>query len=170
MNVDEFGVVFFSSDEVADLLYKDPTLDLRNFKVKDALRFNNSVAELFADIPALVQYRYTVLSVDEFDDRNQSTWFMPDEYKNLDIAEHILSLCTTDAELQRVGNELLLYQDRELFNLLRFLKYFVDTMRQNNILWGVGRGSSVSSYVLYLLGIHKINSMYYELDIEEFLK
>lgn len=170
MNVDELGVVFFSSDEVAELLYKDPTLDLRNFKVKDAARFNNSVAELFADMPALEQYRYAALSVDEFDDRNQSDWFMPEEYKNLDIAHHILSLCTTDAELQRVGEELLLYQERELFDLLRFLKYFVDTMRKNNILWGVGRGSSVSSYVLYLLGVHKINSMYYDLDIAEFLK
>lgn len=170
MSVDEFGVVFFSSNEVADLLYKDPTLDLRNFKVKDASKFNSSVTELFADMPVLEQYRYTVLSVDEFDDSNQSNWFMPEEYKNLDIAEHILSLCTTDAELQRVGEELLLYQERALFDLLRFLKYFVDTMRQNNILWGVGRGSSVSSYVLYLLGIHKINSMYYDLDIAEFLK
>jgi DNA polymerase III alpha subunit len=170
MSVDEFGVVFFSSNEVADLLYKDPTLDLRNFKVKDASKFNSSVTELFADMPVLEQYRYTVLSVDEFDDSNQSNWFMPEEYKNLDIAEHILSLCTTDAELQRVGEELLLYQERALFDLLRFLKYFVDTMRQNNVLWGVGRGSSVSSYVLYLLGIHKINSMYYDLDIAEFLK
>lgn len=170
MNVDEFGVVFFSSDEVADLLYKDPTLDLRNFKVKDASRFNNSVAELFAEMPVLEQYSYTVLSVDEFDDKNQSNWFMPEEYRTLDIAEYILSLCTTDAELQRVGEELMLYQERELFDLLRFLKYFVDSLRKNKILWGVGRGSSVSSYVLYLLGVHKINSMYYDLDIAEFLK
>jgi DNA polymerase III alpha subunit len=54
--------------------------------------------------------------------------------------------------------------------LLRYLKYFVDTMRANNVLWGLGRGSSVSSYVLYLLGVHKINSMFYDLDIREFLK
>ena len=170
MNVDEFGVVFFSSDEVADLLYKDPTLDLRNFKVKDAARFNNSVTELFAEMPVIEQYCHTVLSADEFDNRTQSNWFMPEEYKNLDIAKYILSLCTTDAELQRVGEELLLYQERELFDLLRFLKYFVDTLRTNNILWGVGRGSSVASYVLYLLGVHKINSMYYDLNIVEFLK
>jgi DNA polymerase III alpha subunit len=43
-------------------------------------------------------------------------------------------------------------------------------MRKNNILWGVGRGSSVASFVLYLIGIHRINSLFYNLPIEEFLK
>ena len=90
--------------------------------------------------------------------------------RKLDIAQHILDLCTTDPELQRVGQELLLYQERDLFDLLRYLKYFVDTMRANSVVWGLGRGSSTASYVLYLLGVHKINSMYYDLPIEEFLK
>ena len=93
-----------------------------------------------------------------------------DRYLEFDIATHILSLCKTEVELQRVGQELLLYQERDLFNLLRYLKYFVDTMRANNIVWGLGRGSSTASYVLYLLGVHKINSLYYDLPIEEFLK
>jgi len=50
------------------------------------------------------------------------------------------------------------------------MKYLVDLMRENNIVWGVGRGSSVSSFVLFLIGIHRINSIYYDLDVEEFLK
>ena len=64
----------------------------------------------------------------------------------------------------------MLYQERELFGLLRYLKYLVDTLRKNNVVWGVGRGSSVASYVLFLLGVHKIDSLYYNLDITEFLK
>ena len=88
----------------------------------------------------------------------------------MDIAEYLLNLCNTDAELQRVGQELLLYQDRNMFDLLRFLVYIVDVMRENDIVWGVGRGSSVASYVLYLIGVHKINSLYYDLDIAEFLR
>ena len=95
---------------------------------------------------------------------------MPDEYKTLDIAQYILDLCTTEPELQRVGEELLLYQERNLFPLLQYLKYFVDTMRANKVVWGLGRGSSTASYVLYLLGVHKINSLYYDLPVEEFLK
>ena len=95
---------------------------------------------------------------------------MPDEYKQLDIAEYVLSLCETQAQLQRVGQELLLYQQHDLFDLLKYMKYLVDVMRENEIIWGVGRGSSVASYVLYLLGVHRIDSMYYDLDPEEFLR
>jgi DNA polymerase III alpha subunit len=95
---------------------------------------------------------------------------IPNQYQDLDIAKYVLELCETDEELQRVGQELLLFQERDMFPLLRYLKYLVDTMRENNIVWGVGRGSSVSSFVLFLIGVHRINSVYYDLSIDEFLK
>ena len=110
------------------------------------------------------------MSKDEFDNQLQSKWFIPEEYNNMDIAKYILDLCKTDAELQRVGQELILFQERNLFQLLRYCKYLVDTMRKHNVVWGVGRGSSVSSYVMYLLGVHRINSLHYDLSIDEFLK
>ena len=110
------------------------------------------------------------MTVEEFDQMKQNSWHMPDEYKQLDIAEYILSLCDSDAKLQRCGQELLLFQERNLFDLLRYLKYLVDTLRANRMIWGVGRGSSVASYVLYLLGVHRIDSMFYDLDAREFLR
>jgi DNA polymerase III alpha subunit len=63
-----------------------------------------------------------------------------------------------------------MFQERDLFPLLQYLKYLVDTMRTNSIVWGVGRGSSVASFVLFLIGIHRVNSLFYGLEIEEFLK
>jgi len=54
--------------------------------------------------------------------------------------------------------------------MLQFLVYMVDQLKHNNILWGVGRGSSVSSYILYLIGVHKIDSVKYNLDYKEFLR
>ena len=110
------------------------------------------------------------LSVDEYDMMNQRNWLMPEEYKRMDIAQHVIDLCKTTSEIQRAGEELLMFQERNLFNLLKYLKYLVDTMRDNKIIWGVGRGSSVASYVLYLLGVHRIDSMYYDLDPGEFLR
>jgi DNA polymerase-3 subunit alpha len=95
---------------------------------------------------------------------------MPNEYYILDIAAWVLDQCEGEAELQRAGEELLLFQERDAFMLLRYMKYLVDTMRANNVVWGVGRGSSVSSFVLFKLGVHKINSLYYDLDPREFLK
>jgi DNA polymerase III alpha subunit len=110
------------------------------------------------------------LEQESFDALQQSNWHMPARYRQLDIAEYVLSLCATDAELQRCGHELMLYQERGLFDLLRYLTYLVDVMRDNRVIWGVGRGSSVASYVLYKLGIHRIDSLFYDLDAEEFLR
>ena len=170
MKYDQYGRSFTDSSELCDLLYKNPDLDLSLFLVENPQEFNKSKAELHADVPNLQGYVTLADSIEEFDLRFQSKWHMPDEYKELDIAEYILGLCKEDYELQRVGEELILYQERDLFNLLRYLKYLVDTLRKNNVVWGVGRGSSVASYVLFLLGVHKINSLYYELSIDEFLK
>jgi DNA polymerase III alpha subunit len=110
------------------------------------------------------------LTVEQFDQQQQQQWHMPVEYQQLDVAAHIVNLCETPEQLQRVGEELLLYQERGLFDLLRYLKYLVDVMKSNNVIWGVGRGSSVASYVLYLLGVHRIDSMFYDLDPREFLR
>jgi DNA polymerase III alpha subunit len=99
------------------------------------------------------------------------TWNMPVEYRHLDIRSHIKSKhALSNEQWHRVDSELEDFQQRDLSDLLKFLVYFVDVLRSNNIVYGVGRGSSISSYVLYLLGVHRINSFKYNLDIKEFLK
>lgn len=170
MKYDQYGRTYTESNELCNLLYTNPTLDLSLFLVEDPQEFNRSRAELHANVPNLFGYVTLADSVEEFDHRFQCKWHMPNEYKELDIAAYVLGLCNSDHELQRVGQELLLFQERDAFDLLRYMKYLVDTLRKNNIVWGVGRGSSVASYVLFLIGVHKINSLYYNLDIEEFLK
>ena len=173
MKQNKFGEIIFSEDDVCDLLMQGrDTVSLKGILVDDSVDLEKS-ATLLDCIPALVNYNTLndpEESLEEFDRRLQQTWHMPDNYKQLDIAQHVLDLCITESELQRCGHELLLYQERDLFNLLRFLKYLVDTMTKNQVIWGVGRGSSVASYVLYKLGVHRIDSMFYELDVEEFLR
>jgi len=170
MKYDQYGQAYTDSNELCNLLYKNPKLDISLFQVEDSIEYNRSVAELHAELDLLDSYHNINVSVEEFDRVLQTNWRMPLEYKQLDIAEYVLGLCQQEHELQRVGQELLLYQERNLFDLLRYLKYLVDTLRKNNVVWGVGRGSSVASYVLFLLGVHKIDSLYYNLDIDEFLK
>ena len=105
-----------------------------------------------------------------FDNINQSNWYMPDEFKTIDVNLYVLSLAKTSIEIDRIKEELELYKKFELYSVLKFLIYLVNLMRSKNIVWGVGRGSSVSSYVLYLIGVHKVNSIQYGLDIKEFLR
>lgn len=178
MNYDQYGQSWTTCEELFTLLYQDPKLELDRFCLKfggghhsDAItRYNNAVDYLYADLPKLKTTREIDIPVDEFDQQQQSQWYMPEEYRSMDIAKWILDQCTTDAELQRCGEELLLYQERDAFVLLQYMKYLVDAMRANNVVWGVGRGSSVASFVLYKIGVHKINSLYYDLDPREFLK
>lgn len=173
MNYDQYGQCYATCDELAELLYKNPSLDVSGVLVSDYFgfdKYNFGNHQLYANLPNLTSHKTINQTLEEFDQEQQKHWRMPQAYKDLDIAKYVLSLCKEEYELQRVGQELILYQERNLFDLLRYLKYLVDTLRQNNIVWGVGRGSSVASYVLFLLGVHKINSIYYDLSVEEFLK
>lgn len=168
MKQDHYGQIIFSANDICDAYMRNQNSRLRDCLIEEDIQFDE-ILEL-DHIPNLIKYATSNLSMEQFDLQNQQVWNMPNDYKNLDIAKWILDQCNTDVERQRVGEELLLYLERDLFPLLQYLKYLVDTMRKYNIVWGVGRGSSVSSYVLYLIGIHKINSIYYDLDISEFLK
>ena len=110
-----------------------------------------------------LDYPVTKLAVDK------SNWFIPESYKQLDIEEFLVAQCP-EQNYQRLIDELDLFKQNNMMPVLKTMKYVVDTLRSNNIVWGVGRGSSVSSYVLYLIGIHKIDSVKYDLPIDEFFK
>ena len=110
-----------------------------------------------------LDYPLTKLQVDK------SNWFIPNEYKQLDIEEFLVTQCP-EQNYPRLIEELALFKQNNMIPVLKTMKYVVDTLRDNNIVWGVGRGSSVSSYVLYLIGIHKIDSVKYALPIDEFFK
>jgi DNA polymerase III alpha subunit len=171
MKTDQHGQMIFSQDDVCNLVMQGHDINGMNLMVDSTVDLETAAA-ILENVPKFIQYNELVerLPTEEFDHRNQSQWFMPDEYKQLDIAEHVLNLCQSDAELQRCGQELLMYQERGLFDLLRYLKYLVDIMRENRLIWGVGRGSSVASYVLYKMGVHQIDSLHYDLDPGEFLR
>jgi hypothetical protein len=169
----KFGELVFSENDLCDLLMQGHSVDSLKHVVVDS---SINLEKLSTDLThpeSVLSWKFpqnSETNVADFHASQQSTWHMPDEYKNLDIAQHILDCCRSDAELQRCGQELLLFQERDLFNLLRYLKYLVDTMITNQVIWGVGRGSSVASFVLYKLGVHRIDSLYYNLDIHEFLR
>ena len=169
----KFSELVFSENDICDLLMQGRNIDsLEHIVVDESVNIEELIT--YIERPdSLLTWTFPYnqdTSVPEFHLTQQMSWHMPDEYKQLDIAVYILGLCNSEAELQRCGQELLLYQERDLFDLLRYLKYLVDVMTDNKIIWGVGRGSSVASYVLYKLGVHRIDSLYYNLDPSEFLR
>lgn len=168
MIIDKYGQQVYTEADLINVFYTDPESKLKNVLVDRTITIDPDLE--IDDIISFVEDQTSGCSIDEFDQKNQDTWFMPKEYLDFDIAKFVLDKCTCDAELQRAGQELLLFQEKNMFPLLQYLKYLVDLMRDNNIVWGVGRGSSVASFVLYLIGVHRINSLEYDLDIEEFIR
>lgn len=168
MKTDQYSRMTFNEQDLVDqIMQGNRALD--GFGVDHSVDLAQAI-DILEHMPVLSTHDDLDITVKEFDQRCQQNWHMPRSYQDLDIAELVLSLCDNDSELQRCGQELLLYQERDLFNLLRYLKYLVDVMTHNQVIWGVGRGSSVASYVLYKLGVHRIDSLHYDLDPAEFLR
>jgi len=167
------GELVFDSQDLCDLVMQGQNLlELTGVLVDPSVDIETAVG-LLEDPGQLITWTFpadSTVSVPDYDALQQQHWHMPEKYQQLDIAADVLSMCRSETALQRVGQELLLFQERNMFDLLRYLKYLVDVMRSNNVIWGVGRGSSVASYVLYLLGVHRVDSIYYDLDIREFLR
>ena len=174
MKTDDLGIPRFSNRDLIDMIYSghadkchvvlcDPSDDID--------KFNAAMQD--QHLPELT--KYIALDVDQktFDGALQSEWFMPDEYKDINVYEYVLGKAETPCPQHvrdRIWQELDAFRERGMKDLLRYMIYLVDFMRENNIVWGVGRGSSVASYVLYLIGVHKINSIKYDLDWHEFLR
>jgi DNA polymerase III alpha subunit len=170
MKQNKFSELIFSESDICNLIMQGHGLDSLSGMIVDNTVDLTRWPDFASSEPGLLQQRFHNCSVTKFHAQQQKCWHMPDEYKSLDIADHVLAQCNSQSELQRCGQELLLYQERDLFDLLRYMKYLVDVMTANKIIWGVGRGSSVASFVLYKIGVHRINSLHYKLDIAEFLR
>jgi hypothetical protein len=173
MQTNTYGEIVLDEQDLCDLVMQGQSVaDLKRVTVDHSVDLEKLI-HVLEDPASVVTWTFPTnsnVSVPDWDSVRQQHWHMPASYAVMDIAAHVLSLCSTDAELQQAGHELMLYQERGLFDLLRYLKYLVDVMTENHVIWGVGRGSSVASYVLYLLGVHRINSMFYDLDVSEFLR
>ena len=140
--------VTYLNDEI--ILYNKHVIDTEQIKVKESL--------------------------DELD----TSWNIPDSYKQLNILEYIIDKLSnisdtlSDNELliryDRIKKEFKLYEQLNLTIVLQTMVYIIDTFKKYNVVWGVGRGSSVSSYILYLLEVHDVDSVIYDLDFNEFLR
>lgn len=146
----------------------------------------NSTEGLFVSemTPEIEQYNKNVLKSERIGIKEEIRplsfeWNIPEEYKTLDVYEYVGRKLLETEEVDkpdlmnraaRVADEMELYQKLGLIDILRTLIFVINTLIENNIVWGVGRGSSVSSYVLYLIGVHDVDSFKYGLNIEEFLR
>jgi len=173
MKLDNLGLPRFADRDIIDLIYKGNKNKIGQIFAEssaDVKLFNKIMEDLRGGIQ-INEYQPMNIEQEEFDGILQNEWFMPTKYKNLNIEEYLSTIVSVKSpEWKVVSEELDEFKKRNMYPLLQFLVYLVDFMRENNIVWGVGRGSSVASYVLYAIGIHKINPIQYGLDWREFLR
>lgn len=185
IKTDNLGIPHFDNHDLVNMIYAGHAdkihVVLCDHPSPEIDRFNEALA--LQGFPKLKNYIPLDVDQKSFDNVCQSEWFMPKEYQTYDMLSFFDVMIARETgyaisnlgymntfEYTRKEEELKAFQERDLVQLLRYMKYLVDFMRENNIVWGVGRGSSVSSYLLYLIGVHKINPIRYNLDWREFLR
>lgn len=168
---DAWGRVILNPKSAFEAIYSGH--DLWDMIVEDSQEITqfNEMCRKFDHLDLIIETpEEPELSPEEEHAKRASTWLINDDILQIPVREFLLGLCKTEEERQRVLEEMVLYEERNLVPLLQLMMYLVDHFRRNKIVWGVGRGSSVSSYCLYLIGVHKVNSLKYGLEIAEFLK
>tara|TARA_B100001094_G_C18157141_1_gene787128 strand:+ start:114 stop:638 length:525 start_codon:yes stop_codon:yes gene_type:complete len=166
--INETGDCIYTEQDVINLLYSNPQLDIQKLYFDDPTQYNDSVQKTGIGTELSTVPKRPTPEV--FDAENINDWYMPEKYYQIDVKQWLLEKTQTEEERDRVLIEYSLFEKKGFIKVLQFLIYFVDTLRANNLVWGVGRGSSVASFCLFLIGVHKINPLQYDLNIAEFLR
>lgn len=159
--LDNKGNMFVEEDDIVELMLQNRQAkiiprDLGSFRVFDSTCKTYGIKNPFVVAEPIT---------------DELKWMTPEPWSNIDVKSFLLGKISGDpVKIARVEMELEKFEERQLLDLLKFLIYFVKTLRENKVIYGVGRGSSVASYILYLIGIHRIDSLKYNMDIKEFLK
>lgn len=103
-------------------------------------------------------------------------WQIPSKFANLDISQYLIDVLENRFALnadflkyqERLQIELNEIHVRSLSNLIRALIFVIDYFKTNNVVYGVGRGSSCASLALFLIGVHCIDPIKYSISHLEF--
>ena len=170
VKTNNFGDCIYNEDDAIELIYNNPNIDISKLYFEDIEQYTKALKELGINLPKISEVPKRSISGNDFDKANIENWYMPKEYYELDVKKYLLEKCTDDVEKKRVEDEYELFERKNIVRVLQSLIYFINTLRKHNIVWGVGRGSSVASFCLFLIGVHKINPIEYKIDYTEFLR
>lgn len=170
--VDAWGRTIVSPDSVIEMLMQGSDVSAVLVENEDAINEYNEWCRFYDKGQYLIATPEAMdHSPEEEHEERANTWFISENIQQINVRQFLLEeLCKDDVCRDRVNHEMDLFEDRGLVPLLQLMMYLVYNFRKNKVVWGVGRGSSVSSYVLFLIGVHKIDPIKYGLDVHDFLK
>lgn len=171
MKTNKYGQAILSSDNLKELLLQGKNISHLNVvHDEDIELFQKYQSELLSDTIIFLDAPEELLSFEDFHQKCAGEWIFPVIYQQIDVKQWLLLKCKTQQEIDRVNEEYLLYEEHDLIMLLRLFIYLISYFREKEFVWGVGRGSSVSSYILFKIGVHRVDSIKYNLDIRDYLK
>ena len=106
-------------------------------------------------------------------------WQVPEPYLSLDLEEYIwecmrvhmpqdYTLAQQEQAIKRIEDELKEVETRGMTQFFRTIVYILARMHNEKVVWGVGRGSSCASYLLFLMGLHVVDCVKFQVPMEEF--
>lgn len=157
------GVIGVDPEEVPVLLTRSiPISKIRVIKIDEEVKKFNQLSdeklELFEDLDLL----------------SKPNWILPKEFLNLDLKKYVQNIIDSLPEdikelgEIRLNNEYEDFKRRNLEDFLRTIIYILSVFRKKNVVWGVGRGSSCASYLLFKIGLHSVDSLKYNIPLTEF--
>lgn len=170
-SIDQFGRVVLNTDDVIEAMLSGNDVSGVYLNNPDDVEQYETSCREFADEPMVFRKYYEIKeSVKDYFEKKSDTWLIPKKYRNIDVVDYLTQKCKNDKEKERLVLELEEFLKRDQVILIHLMIYLVDVMREKNVVWGVGRGSSVACFVLYLIGINKVNPLDYDIDYKEFFK
>lgn len=163
MKSDEYGRVTVDAEALINLIHKGFDIRELNVEPSDKLDRHNKMCRRFNRRDLIVEPVEAIdMSPEEYHRERSKTWF----YGNEDIIEFLVKQGTNPEEDERIQKEIEFFDRQGLIPMLAAMKEIIDLWREEGIVWGVGRGSSVASYLLFLIGVHRIDPMKYGLELD----
>jgi len=158
-------------------LWYDGSYTLTDRQLADRLLQHINIDNCFIDNYTKYVDLYNLISSKKIDvkycnNELDTSWNIPEKYLNIDLREYCISRSDYKNNIikNRIDKELDLVKDAGLTDLFRSIIYILDYFKSNNIIWGVGRGSSCASYLLFIIGLHSVDCIKYNIDEKEFFK
>lgn len=171
LETNKYGQAILNSSNLRELLLQGKNISHLIVKQDEDIElFKKYQSELLETTVVFLDNSEQDLTEEQFHNKCSAEWLFPSHYQSIDVYKWLMDRCKTQEQIDRVNEEYKLYLEKDLIMLLRLFIFLIDYMRKNNFVWGVGRGSSVSSYILYLIGVHRVDALKYGLDIKDYLK
>lgn len=165
------GVSIVEPEQVYDFFLRGvkPSQLLIQYPNSSVQKFNAQVAD-----------EDKVKMLEESPIRISADWLLPKKFQELEIEDYIAKkleafLATANyteeleaAAFSRVVDELDEIAKRGMTEFIRTIVYVIETFNEHDQIWGVGRGSSCASYILFLLNVHAVDCVKYNISMDEF--